>query len=219
MKTENTDKLDHVCAATMSNLILLTALMIVAFSINCDADAAEELNAEFLAGELQRTLSDPDSTVSIRIAAPRDYVFRFLTTRLDEYAEDAVALEFDHAQSAAPDGLDRGSLRITTMENRQTLVQRFLLVDAPTEFAYHTDMERSTLSAPLRYSITRYRLAAIDSETTELSVAVTYRASSRLLAFFVKRAFNSALQRDFERAADIIARNYRTEAPAAQAVD
>jgi hypothetical protein len=35
-------------------------------------------------------------------------------------------------------------------------------------------------------------------------VAIVYKSSTRLLAFFVRRAFNSALKRDFERAAEVI---------------
>ena len=200
----------------MTKQLLLTSLTVLVCSFVGTGKAAEGLSPEFLAEELQRTRSDPDSAVRISIDAPRDYVFNFLTTRLDEYAEDAVALTFNHTDSDTPGNLDRGSLRTTTMENSETLVQRFLLADAPDEFAYHTDMDRSTLSAPLQYSITRYQLTSIDRETTELNVTVTYRASSRLLAFFVRRAFNSALQRDFERAANIIARSYRAELASAR---
>ena len=169
------------------------------------------LGSDFIAAELQRTRSDPDSTVSVSIAAPRDYVFDFLTTRLDEYADGAAALRFDHADSAITGRLSRGSLRIATMDSGETLAQRFLLFTAPAEFAYHTNMELSTLSVPLKYSITRYLLSEINNENTELSVTVSYQASNRLFAFIVRRAFNSALRRDFERAANIIAEKYKNE--------
>jgi hypothetical protein len=167
--------------------------------------------SDLIAAELQRTRSDPDSTVSVSIAAPRDYVFDFLSTRLDEYADGAAALRFDHAGSASTGRLGRGSLRITTMDNGETLAQRFLLFTAPTEFAYYTNMELSTLSVPLDYSITRYSLTETNYENTELSVTVSYQASSKLFAFIVRRAFNSALRRDFERAANIIAEKYKNE--------
>ncbi|HCL72021.1 MAG TPA: hypothetical protein DIC58_04240, partial [Gammaproteobacteria bacterium] len=86
-----------------------------------------------------------------------------------------------------------------------------LLLTAPTEFAYYTNMELSTLSVPLDYSITRYSLTETNYENTELSVTVSYQASSKLFAFIVRRAFNSALRRDFERAANIIAEKYKNE--------
>jgi hypothetical protein len=92
-----------------------------------------------------------------------------------------------------------------TMEDGETLVQRFLLFDAPTTYAYLTDMQRSTFSAPLNYSITRYELFAREDGGTTLQVALAYEPSSRWLAFLVKRAFNSAIQDDFERAAEAIA--------------
>ena len=192
--------------------LFLPTLMVFAISGSYGADEINgRLDSEFISAELRRSLTDPDSKVQVKVAAPRDYVFSFLTGRLDEYADGAVALEFDHAESATSKRLDQGSLRITTMDNRETLVQRFLLLNAPSEFAYFTDMERSTLSAPLKYSVTRYSLITLDRETTELSVAVTYEASSRLFTFLVNRAFNSALRRDFERAAEIIAEKYYKE--------
>lgn len=195
----------------MRNVSLLLLLLVVIPGTHGAETTASELSRDFIAAELQRTRSDPDSRVSVNIAAPRDYVFDFLTTRMDEYVEGAAALQFDHAGSVSMGRLDRGSLRITTMDNEKTLAQRFLLFTSPAEFAYHTDMELSTLSAPLKYSVTRYSLTEIDNENTELSVTVTYQASSRLFAFIVRRAFNSALMRDFERAASIISQIYRQE--------
>lgn len=186
-------------------------LLIVTPDIHGAENGVPGLDNDFIAAELERTRSDPDSAINISIAAPRDYVFDFLTTRLDEYADGAAALQFDHAGSARMNRLDRGSLRITTMDNGETLVQRFLLIADPTEFAYYSDMERSTLSAPLKYSITRYTLTEIDNANTDLSVTVSYEASSRLFAFIVRRAFNSALRRDFERAAIIISEKHKEE--------
>jgi len=195
----------------MKNVSLLLLLLIVIPGTHGAETNASELGRDFIAAELQRTRSDPDSSVSVNIAAPRDYIFNFLTTRLDEYADGAAALQFDHAGSDSMGRLGWGSLRITNMDNEETLAQRFLLFTSPAEFAYHTDMELSTLSAPLKYSVTRYSLTEIDNENTELSVTVTYQASSRLFAFIVRRAFNSALKRDFERASNIISEKYKQE--------
>jgi hypothetical protein len=192
-----------------ANLVLL--LLIVIPGTYGAENRTPGLGSDFIAAELQRTRSDPDITVSVSIAAPSDYVFDFLTTRLDEYADGAAALRFDHSGSANTGKLGPGSLRVTTMDSGETLAQQFLLFTAPAEFAYYTNMELSTLSAPLKYSITRYSLTEIDNNNTELSVAVSYQASSRLFAFIVRRAFDSALKRDFERAANIIIEKYKDE--------
>ena len=145
--------------------------------------------------ELERAQTEPDSTTEVVINAPADHVFTFLTTRLQDYVADANALEFDHSGSSRSDQLGEGSVRTATMQNGELLVQRFLLMDPPREFAYHTDMQRSTLEAPLQYSVGRYRLTELNERQTRLNVAVTYRATSRLFGFVVRRAFSSALRR------------------------
>jgi hypothetical protein len=161
--------------------------------------------------ELERAQTEPDSATEVVIDAPIDYVFTFLTTRLSNYVADATAVEFDHSGSPRSDQLGKGSIRTATMQNGELLVQRFLLMDPPREFAYHTDMQRSTLEAPLQYSVGRYRLTELNERQTRLNVAVTYRATSRLFGFIVRRAFSSALRRDFERAAGIISSAYFEE--------
>ena len=161
--------------------------------------------------ELERAQTEPDSATEVVIDAPVDYVFTFLTTRLHDYVADATALEFDHSGSPRSDQLGEGSVRTTTMQNGELLVQRFLLMDPPREFAYHTDMQSSTLEAPLQYSVGRYRLTELNERKTRLNVAVTYRATSQLFGFIVRRAFSSALRRDFERAAGIISSAYIEE--------
>jgi hypothetical protein len=161
--------------------------------------------------ELERAQTEPDSATEVVIDAPIDYVFTFLTTRLHDYVADATAVEFDHSGSPRSDQLGKGSIRTATMQNGELLVQRFLLMDPPREFAYHTDMQRSTLEAPLQYSVGRYRLTELNERQTRLHVAVTYRPTSRLFGFIVRRAFSSALRRDFERAAGIISSAYIEE--------
>ncbi|MGB0701168.1 MAG: SRPBCC family protein [Pseudohongiellaceae bacterium] len=161
--------------------------------------------------ELERAQTEPDSATEVVIDAPIDYVFTFLTTRLHDYVADATAVEFDHSGSPRSEQLGKGSIRTATMQNGELLVQRFLLMDPPREFAYHTDMQRSTLEAPLQYSVGRYRLTELNERQTRLHVAVTYRPTSRLFGFIVRRAFSSALRRDFERAAGIISSAYVEE--------
>jgi len=161
--------------------------------------------------ELERAQTEPDSATEVMIDAPIDYVFTFLTTRLHDYVADATAVEFDHSGSPRSEQLGKGSIRTATMQNGELLVQRFLLMDPPREFAYHTDMQRSTLEAPLQYSVGSYRLTELNERQTRLNVAVTYRATSRLFGFIVRRAFSSALRRDFERAAGIISSAYVEE--------
>jgi hypothetical protein len=161
--------------------------------------------------ELERAQTEPDSATEVMIDAPIGYVFTFLTTRLHDYVADATAVEFDHSGSPRSEQLGKGSIRTATMQNGELLVQRFLLMDPPREFAYHTDMQRSTLEAPLQYSVGRYRLTELNERQTRLNVAVTYRATSRLFGFIVRRAFSSALRRDFERAAGIISSAYVEE--------
>jgi len=186
--------------------LLLTLLLLAPVVI-----AAEALDDTFIAAELQRTAEAPDVVAQVSIAAPVDFVFAFLTRQPHRYTADAATVSFDHAASAAPGQLGPGSERVIGLRSGETLVQRFLLVDAPNSYAYLTDMSRSTLSAPLRYSITRYTLTATGPAESRLQVALVYQPSSRLLAFFVRRAFQSALQRDFDRAAQLIAAQWQQQ--------
>lgn len=166
--------------------------------------AAESLNEGFIAQELQRAQSEPDSVATVAITAPLEFVFDYLANRPDDYTADATDVVFDHADSETPGELGRGSIRTIFMDNGESLYQRFLILDRPRTYAYLTDMERSTVSLPLEYSIARYEFVEESDGTTLLRVALVYEPSSRLLAFFVRRAFRSALQRDFERAAERI---------------
>lgn len=167
--------------------------------------AAEALNESFIKQELERTQSAPDSVASVSIAAPPEFVFDFLSRRPHDYTSDAVGVEFDHSESESAEGdISRGSIREITMNDGGTLVQRFLIYDAPVTYAYLTDMENSTVSAPLNYIITRYELSELTGGGTDLQISLVYEPSSRLLAFLVRQAFRSALTRDFERAAGLI---------------
>lgn len=163
--------------------------------------AVENLTEEFITQELERAQSEPDSVASVAIAAPPEFVFDYLLSRPDDYTADATDVAFDHADSEAPGEPGRGSIRTIFMANGEALFQRFLNLDRPRTYAYLTDMDRSTVSLPLNYSIARYEFAEESDGTTLLRVSLVYEPSSRLLAFFVRRAFRSALQRDFERAA------------------
>jgi hypothetical protein len=190
--------------------LVLVVLVSAGLVLTNTLAAAENLNATVIAQELQRTQSGPDSVASVTIAAPVAFVFEFLTNRPHDYTDDAASVAFDHSNSGVPDGLGRGSTRTISMENGETLFQRFLMFNRPMTYAYLTDMDRSTVSVPLNYSIARYELTELTDSTTALRVALVYQPSSRLLAFFVRRAFNSSLQSDFERAAEIIGTAWRS---------
>ena len=90
------------------------------------------------------------------------------------------------------------------MENDTYLIQRFLQFQRDIGYAYFTDMDKSTLEAPLNYSLSRYEFSETKEGQTIVRISVVYQSSSRLLAYFVRRAFSSSLRRDFERAAATI---------------
>ena len=188
--------------------IIRKVLLVNFFLIANPVLAAPEISFEFIAAELQRAEKNPDHSVEILISAPIEFVFGFLSQRLDEYIADAVAVEFDHADSKTEGEVDIGSIRKITLEDSSFLVQRFLRFDPFSEYAYLTDMERSSLDAPIAYSITKYNLSSPSVNETTLHVSVVYKPTTRLLGFFVRRAFNSAFKRDFENAAQVIASEY-----------
>ena len=170
---------------------------------------ALEINSDFINEELLRVQTDPDHTIEIAIQAPIEFVFEFLSKKLDKYVANAVAVEFDHSNSENPAEIGVGSIRKTTMENSEILVQRFLQFEPSSYYAYFTDMNMSTLDAPLDYSLARYELSSSSIDDTILRVSVVYKSTTRLLVFFVRRAFNSTLKKDFENAARIIASEYK----------
>ena len=188
--------------------IIRKVLLVNFFLIANPVLAAPEISSEFIAAELQRAETNPDQSVEILISAPIEFVFGFLSQRLDEYIADAVAVEFDHADSKTEGEIDIGSIRKITLEDSNFLVQRFLRFDPFSGYAYLTDMERSSLDAPIAYSITTYNLSSPAVNETTLRVSVVYKPTTRLLGFFVRRVFNSAFKRDFENAAQVISSEY-----------
>ena len=173
---------------------------------------AQEIDSKIIEQELSRVEVDPDESIEISINAPLRYVFDFLSKRLNEYVEGASAVEFNHSDSEVKGELNIGSIRKLKMENNDFLVQRFLQFKPPYRYAYFTDMEKSTLEAPLNYSLALYEFTESSKEETLVRISVVYESSSRLLAFFVRRAFNSSLRKDFNRAAKTIELNYRNNA-------
>ena len=194
--------------ANRLNLFSQIFALLASLSV-CFYSSAAELEEEFIQQELARTQLNPDHTVTFEINAPSEFVFQFLIRRVADYAKDAVAVEFDHNNSLTLDRLDRGSIRITTMENADQLIQRILLFKRPFSYAYYTDMNASTIEAPLDYSLSRYNLTELDSNRTRVQISVVYKSSSRLLSYFVRRSFNSALEDDFELAVHKIEEEYQ----------
>ncbi len=183
--------------------------LFIVFIFFSQSSQASEISSDFINEELLRVQTDPDHSIEIAIQAPIGFVFEFLSKKLNEYVAGAVAVEFDHSNSETIAELGVGSIRKTTMENSRVLVQRFLQFEPSSYYAYFTDMNMSTLEAPLDYSLARYELSSSSVDDTILRVSVVYKPTTRLLAFFVRRAFNSALKKDFENAARIIALEYK----------
>ena len=210
---------DLFVSPTMRDIIRIRFFLAILAVMPASPAGAQTIPDGLITQELERAQTEPDSTTEVVINAPADYVFTFLTTRLHltvglcgrrqrmpDFAWNLI-IQAHPGQTS----YGEGSVRTATMQNGELLVQRFLLMDPPREFAYHTDMQRSTLEAPLQYSVGRYRLTELNERQTRLNVAVTYRATSRLFGFIVRRAFSSALRRDFERAAGIISSAYIEE--------
>ena len=200
----------------MKNSILLLKIfqklgliLLLAFQPKLSTSYAQEINLGLIERELARVQVDPDQSIEISVNAPLSYVFDFLSLRLNEYVEGARAIEFNHSNSETPGKLGVGSVRKLTMESDAYLMQRFLQFKRHTGYAYFTDMDESTLEAPLNYSLSRYEFSEIEEGETIVRISVVYQSSSRLLAFFVSRAFISSLRRDFDRAAKTIEFNYR----------
>jgi hypothetical protein len=162
---------------------------------------------EFIQKELERVVSDPENCVTISVDAPVNYVYRFLMERLDLYAKDAETVTFN---ASGEDSIQAsvGTERTTTMKKGGTLVQRFLIVEPPMTYAYFTDISKSTLSIPLKYSVAKYEFAEVGVKKTTVKISVVYEPSSRLTGFIVRRLFNSAFERDFNNAAKIMSERY-----------
>lgn len=187
----------------------LHVLLLLALAFTNVVSFSAAIDDEFINKELERIQINPDHSISFEIDSSREFVFQFLSHRVHDYTKAARAVIFDHDNSVSEDRLDVGSVRITTMENGELLAQRFLLYDPPNTYAYFTDMESSSVKVPLSYSIAHYEFTSITREKTRFEVSVGYQSSSRLLSFFVRRVFNSALANDFESAVELIEAEYR----------
>ena len=172
-------------------------------------NAQASYDSVFIDAELERVVSDPENSVTISVDAPVDYVFRFLMERLDLYTKDAETITFD---TSAGEGIKAvGTERTTTMKEGGTLVQRFLIMEPTSTYAYFTDISKSTLSVPLKYSLAKYEFTEVDANKTSVKISVVYQPSSRLTGFIVRRLFNSAFERDFNNAAKIMRQRYQEE--------
>lgn len=173
--------------------------------------AQQQFSDSFIEQELSRVKTDPDNTVTIFVDAPIEYVYEFLLERLDLYTEDAATVSFDHSSATRENAFSIGSQRTTKMKNGGTLLQRFIVADQFSSYAYFTDISKSTLSVPLKYSLGYYEFQEISEARTKVTVAVVYQPSSRLLGFIVRRAFNAAFSRDFNHAAILMNELYQTQ--------
>jgi len=170
-------------------------------------NAQSSYSDEFIQTELKRVVSDPENFVTISVDAPVNYVYRFLMERLDIYTKDAETVTFNTRDEGNIQA-SVGTERTTTMKKGGTLVQRFLIVEPPTTYAYFTDISKSTLSVPLKYSLAKYEFVEVGVKKTTVKISVVYEPSSRLTGFIVRRLFNSAFKRDFNNAAKIMSERY-----------
>ncbi|HAG72462.1 MAG TPA: hypothetical protein DCL66_09710 [Gammaproteobacteria bacterium] len=170
-------------------------------------NAQSSYSDEFIQTELKRVVSDPENFVTISVDAPVNYVYRFLMERLDIYTKDAETVTFNTRDEGNIQA-SVGTERTTTMKKGGTLVQRFLIVEPPTTYAYFTDISKSTLSVPLKYSLAKYEFVEVGVKKTTVKISVVYEPSSRLTGFIVRRLFNSAFKRDFNNAAKIMNERY-----------
>lgn len=194
----------------MANKLIIRVSIFFIATLGCLSPSfAADYGESFVSDQLQRAQLNPDHRVSFELRAPLEFVFEYLSERVADYADNAVAVEFNHDESRAVDELGVGSKRITLMENNDTLVQRFLLYQPPIRYAYFTDMAASTIEVPLAYSLSYYELTTHESGMTKLDISVVYESSSRWFGFFVNRAFRSALENDFARAVQQIEQEYQ----------
>lgn len=200
-----------LAAEKLKKLFLaLTSLALLwgATAVNAQASYGDE----FIQTELERVASDPDNSVIIYVDAPVDYVYRFLMERLDLYTADAEAVTFDSGDGSSQASV--GTERTTVMKKGGSLIQRFLIVEPSTTYAYFTDISKSTLSVPLKYSLAKYEFTEIDADNTTVKISVVYKPSSRLTGFIVRRLFNSVFVRDFNNAAKIMGERYQEDSTA-----
>jgi hypothetical protein len=162
--------------------------------------AQRPFDESFAAIEMQRAINDPDTQVSLNVAAPVQEVFDALLKQVDKYSDDAVKVSFDNAGSETAERVGVGSIRRTEMKNGDLLFQRIIHFNEPFSFAYFTDMTLSTVGAPLDYTVGYYEVQQLANSTVEATVSVAYQPSSLLSGFILRRLFNRAVRQDFAKA-------------------
>ncbi len=180
----------------------LVAALCGSVLLTCPAPAcgAADFSAQFIATQLERAQVDPDHLVSIEVNQPVEVVFDVLLKRLPDYSDDVASIRFVDGNAVMQANPGVGSERISTLANGDELIQRLLLFEPPYRFAYFTDMNKSTASVPIQYSIGHYALEDLGNGRTRARISVAYAPSSRLLALMVRAGFSRALERDFANA-------------------
>ncbi len=184
----------------MTTFTISTTAFVISLLIANQAMAQQPFDTSFAATEMQRAINDPDTQVSLQVAASMQDVFDALLKQVDKYSEDAVSVSFDNASSENAGRVGVGSIRKTEMENGDLLFQRIIHFNEPFSFAYFTDMTLSTVGVPLDYTVGHYAMQQLANSTVEATVSVAYKPSSLLSGFIVRRLFNRAVRQDFAKA-------------------
>lgn len=192
--------------ALSKNSIRYCAIILSTLACLCSSNfaTASDYDDQFIYNELERARSDPDNSTMLVVTQPIEVVFDALLIRLAEYSENIVSISFDHSAAQRAGALGVGSERITTMDDGSRLVQRIIVFEPPSTFAYFTDMTKSTVSVPIDYSIGYYEFSKQQDGRVNAVVSVVYKPSSRLTAFLVRLGFNRALSRDFQKAEEYL---------------
>jgi ribosome-associated toxin RatA of RatAB toxin-antitoxin module len=189
--------------SSMIRLVIIFLLLSASLS-TFTISAASEFDAGFISLQLERAQKEPDHRVYLEIKLPKEEVFNALLSQLHEYSGDISSITFRHPNSSLSDNPVIGSIRISTMDNDEILAQRIISFDPPNHFAYFTDIEKSTVDVPLDYTIGHYRFIEDADGHTNVQISVVYQPSSSLTSFLVRRIFNRAMDRDFEKAEEYL---------------
>lgn len=116
------------------------------------------------------TASPQRKVVMMQFDRPLPEVFEFLLQQVDVYSDDIMDVEFDNAESATPDTIGQGSVRICTMKKGKKLYEPLVVYKQNEYYAYTTDPKRSTMKLPIRDVLLFYTFEEKGENTTLVTV-------------------------------------------------
>lgn len=178
-----------------------TFLIAAAAGLASGPAAAQSIDALMLTSATERRV------VRLRFDAPPAEILPMLLTRVDLYDPTITGVRFDHANSATPNEMGEGSVRICVFEDGRELHEPLIVYDPPHGYAYTVDQAASTMSLPVSEIVLAYDFVP-EGSGTALTVRAFFDPKIPGTGPVITPVLTGTLRRTFRTAVDVFGGDY-----------